>query len=138
MQKMKSGLMMVCLTVLLSCAALMMNMPTASAMSLRDLCGDYRITDAYPAGHSQGTIISFTIENGEFIGRVKKAASGVAWNPGDIYMKDVYVDNGKMHCQILREDVWYSACPVNVSSNGATIQVIDTMMNHAIYELHRL
>ena len=45
MQKMKNGLMMFCLTVLLSCAALIMNTPTASAMGLADLQGDYRMAN---------------------------------------------------------------------------------------------
>ncbi len=79
MQKMKNGLMMFCLTVLLSCAALMMNTPTASAMTLADLQGDYRIMNSHSsASKCNGTVISLSMENGELIGRIKRPSSGVA------------------------------------------------------------
>lgn len=141
MQKMKNGLMMFCLTVLLSCAVLMMNTPTASAMTLADIHGDYRITDSYPNDAWKGMIIAYAMEDGELIGRVKKCPSTVDGTIGYIFMKDVYVDNGNVYAQVLQNGGSYSSFPVKVFSNGATLQVINTMMtgnNSVIFELHKM
>ncbi|MBR1761124.1 MAG: hypothetical protein IJ741_08095 [Schwartzia sp.] len=139
MQKMKNGLMMFCLTVLLSCAALIMNTPTASAMTLADLQGNYRIVSGYALG-SSGTTLSLAMENGELIARVKKPSSGVDWNPGDVFMKDVYVDRGTIYCKALVMSSSYSDLVMVVSSNGSTLELYHGKPSsiNGMYELHRM
>ncbi len=128
MQKMKSGLMMFCLTVLLSCAALMMNTGTASAMTLQDLCGDYRIvgeTRALKAYYCSqiGCIVSFNMEDGTFIGKQKDASGKLT---GHDYITNVYVHNGTIHCWAniqglkSRNDCW-----IRIYNNGATLEIVD-------------
>ncbi len=104
MQKMKNGLMMFCLTVLLSCAALMMNTPTASAMGLQDLTGNYRITESgrltkYMSYDNTGAIVTFTYENGDFVGTITKGTRGGTRSDTAI-IYDVFVENGTSHCTI--------------------------------------
>lgn len=145
MQKMKNGLMMFCLTVLLSCAVLMMNAPTASAMTMQDLCGDYRITwetRAMRAYHCEqkGNIVSFVMEDGAFIGK-KKEVSG---KPTDHnYVTNAYVENGTLHCTLniqglrARTDCW-----IRISNNGAVLEIVDNDPIHGdepvFFELHRI
>ena len=119
MQKMKNGLMMFCLTVLLSCAALMMNTPAASAMSMADLQGDYRVVENPPGSYVSGSIISLRMENGTLIGRVKQA-NGKDWNNGDIFMQNSYVDQGKLHCRA-RYISNFLDMTVGIEDNGATL-----------------
>ena len=121
MQKMKNGLLMACLTVLLSCAALMMNAPTASAMTLADLQGEYRVLSSQC--HAFGSIISLQIEDGALIGRVKqKSADAEGWVNGGIFMRDVYVENGKIHCRAINfYDDLFTDMTVDVESNGAML-----------------
>ncbi|MBQ8699940.1 MAG: hypothetical protein IJ521_13250 [Schwartzia sp.] len=141
MQKMKNGLMMFCLTVLLSCTALMMNTPTASAMTLADLQGDYRIVSSESSNKSTtGSVISIQMENGELIARVKKPSSGVDWNPGDVFMKDVYVDRGTIYCKALVMSSSYSDLVMVVSSNGSTLELYHGKPSsiNGMYELHRM
>ena len=101
MQKMKSGLMMVCLTVLLSCAALMMNTPTASAMNLMDLQGEYRIVGATDGGTwttpTKGSILTFFNEDGDLIGRITKPSHTSPFSTGDPCLVNMYVDNGTIY-----------------------------------------
>ena len=140
MQKMKTGLMMFCLTVLLSCAALMMGTPTASAMTLADLQGDYRIVRSESAHtETNGSIISIQMENGELIARVKKPSSSVKWNPGDIFMKDTYVDNGKVHFQMLTGAGFYTSSFMVIHGNGSTLDLCwDSLPTNPIHEVHRI
>jgi len=140
MQKMKNSLMMFCLTVLLSCAALMMNTPTASAMKLSDLQGDYRIVSSESSNkRTTGSIISIQMENGELIARVKKPSSGVDWNPGDVFMKDTFVDNGKVHFQMLSQYGWYKPSFMKISGNGSTLTLHwDDIPTNPIHTLHRI
>ena len=109
MQKMKNGLMMFCLTVLMSCAALIMNTPTASAMTLQDLQGDYRIVaQGNRVIISAGCIVSFKWENGELIGTATKVTQASGWKVGQIIMQDVYVDNGVVYCQFTPDGASYA------------------------------
>ncbi len=119
MQKMKNGLMMFCLTVLLSCAALMMNTPAASAMTLADLQGDYRVVENPPGGNVAGSIISLRMENGNLIGRVKQSNGGDMRN-GDIFMQNVFVDQGEVHCKAFYM-AGYLDMVVGVENNGSTL-----------------
>lgn len=138
MKKMKTGLMMVCLTVLLSCAALMMNTPTASAMTLQDLVGDYRVVGG-DAGRISGSIVTLKMENGNLIGIVKQKSSGATyWVNGGVFMRDVYVENGVIHCQAIQgNDDVFSDMVVEVYSNGKTLRYIWNS-NWMMHELHRL
>ena len=142
MQKMKNGLMMFCLTVLLSCAALMMNTPTASAMTLADLQGDYRIMNSHSsADNCNGTIISLAMENVELIGRIKKPSSGVAnvWKPGDIFMKDVFVQNGNVHFQFFNQYGNFYSGTIIIKSNGNILDLRwDEISAITLHELHRM
>ena len=72
--KIKSILTIFCLAVLLPCAVLMMNTGTASAMTLADLQGNYRVQDQHNSSEFAGCIITLKMENGELIGIVTKAA----------------------------------------------------------------
>ncbi len=133
MQKMKTGLMMFCLTVLLSCAALMMNAPTASAMSLADLQGDYKCTKqgnntCYPQFGKplERCIITFTYENDEYYGVVTRTKHDGPAQGKDI-IKDGHVENGTVHCWI-----WASKFPgdgygtMRVNSDGTILTFYDS------------
>lgn len=151
MQKMKTGLMMFCLTVLLSCAALMMNTPTASAMTLADLQGDYRVVRTAKwlrdqGANNTGLIISWVYEDGEYLGRIKKIPQGVDsnfLNPGDSVISNVYIENGTPHC-ILRYSYGNrrNNCYIKVLDNGGTLQVVDYEPIYSsepvAWELHRI
>ena len=145
MQKMKNGLMMFCLTVLLSCAALMMNTPTASAMGLADLQGDYRlvkIADWMPGigCRNKGLIISWVRENGDYLGIVKKTVNEPDCHNkvGDQVITGVYVENGIVHCSLnYTPGLSRNDCTLRIYNNGATLQVIDDD-NTVAWELHRL
>ena len=128
MQKMKSGLMMVCLTVLLSCAALMMNTPTANAMTMQDLCGDYRITGEDPAFRSmgcndKGCIVSFVMEDGAFIGKQKDVTGKLT---GHHYITNAYIANGAVQCTLnipglrAQPDCW-----IKIYNNGQALEIIN-------------
>ena len=134
MQKMKNGLMMFCLTVLLSCAALMMNATTADAMGLADLQGDYRVVGTAKwlrdrGANNTGLIISWVYEGGEYLGKIKTIPQGVDSNllePGDIVISNVYIENGTAHCSLRysygnRRD----NCYIKVLNNGTTLQIVD-------------
>ncbi len=138
MQKMKNGLMMFCLTVLLSCTALMMNTPTASAMTLNDLQGDYRIVYTKGEDGIFGTIVSLRMEDGNLIGRVKQKSSGAEnWVNGGIFMRNVYVENGKIYCRAIhRYDDLFFDMEVEIYSNGAKLCFVEHM--NTIHELKRL
>lgn len=143
MTKMKNGLMMFCLTVLLSCAALMMNTPTASAMTLQDLQGDYRIVaQGNRVLHSAGCIVSFKWENGELIGTATKVTQKSGWKVGQIIMQDVYVDNGVVYCQFTPDGSGYADTMFNyklqIFNNGKVLKVADIDDNWVAHELHRL
>ena len=142
MQKMKNGLMMFCLTVLLSCAALMMNTPTASAMTLADLQGTYRIVRGDPCiKETIGSTISLAMENGELVGRVQRPSSNAKyWSSGDIFISDVFVDNGTVNMQL--DNSYGTLVPgfMKIQSNGGTLKLFKNSLGEGtvIYELHRL
>lgn len=136
MQKMKNGLMMFCLTVLLSCAALMMNTPTASAMTLADLQGDYRVVGG--TENVTGSIVSLRMENGILTGTVKqKSSSATYWVNGGVFMRDVWIENGVIHCQAIggNDDVFRDVT-LEVYSNGKTLRYV--WGAQTMHELHRL
>ena len=145
MQKMKNGLMMFCLTVLLSCAALMMNTPTASAMTLADLQGDYRIIWECSAFrhygcNNKGCIVSFVMEDGALVGKQKDVSGKLT---GHVYVYNVYVQNGTAHCSLSyspglnRSDCW-----IKISNNGAVLEIVDNAPIHddepVAFRLNRL
>ncbi len=125
MTKMKNGLMMFCLTVLLSCAALMMNAPTASAMSLADLQGTYRVVefDSLWSGmgyRAKGRVISLKMEDGQLIGRV--AQKDGDWEVGEEMIHHVFVDNGTVNCTVYIGSGKDVECIMRISQNGSTIR----------------
>ena len=139
MQKMKSVLMMSCLTVLLSCAALMITTPTASAMTLNDLQGKYRIVDGKDG--SSGTIISMTTRNGELVGIIERVSSGAKYlDNGAVFARDFFVDNGTVRCKALQYHDSYYDMTVVVRSNGSTLEFYwgDPSSINQWYVLHRI
>lgn len=127
MQKMKNGLTMFCLTVLLSCAALMMNTPTASAMGLQDLTGNYRITESgrltkWMSYDNTGAIVTFTYENGDFVGTITKGTRGGTLSDTAI-IYDVFVENGTAHCTIAcHSSASFPKGIMKIFDNGATLK----------------
>ena len=127
MQKMKNGLMMFCLTVLLSCAALMMNAPTASAMGLADLTGNYRITESgwltkHMSYDNTGAIVTFTCENEDFVGTITKGTRGGTTSDTAI-IYDVFVENGTAHCTIAcHAKACFPQGVMKIFDNGATLK----------------
>lgn len=137
MQKMKNGLMMVCLTVLLSCAALMMNTPTASAMTLADLQGDYRVQDSQMVTIFAGCVITLQFEKGELVGRVKKATRKSELQEGQIFLEDVYVENGKVHCNCLVDGYTdsYRATTIDVINGGKILDFSNGIGGHLLHRM---
>ena len=131
MQKMKNGLMMFCLTVLLSCAALMMNTPTASAMNLMDLQGEYRIVGACDNGTyttpTKGSILTFFNEDGDLIGRITKPSHTSPYSIGDACLVNIYVDNGVIYGTWMFEHNGYRETEgqiiIRVYNNGTTLRI---------------
>lgn len=131
MQKMKSGLMMVCLTVLLSCAALMMNAPTASAMELMDLQGNYRIVNAPPNGtyttKAKGSILTLANEDGFLVGRITTPSQTSPYSIGDAALVNIYVDNGVIHGTWVYQHNGYTEedgqIIIRVFNNGSTLRI---------------
>ena len=126
MQKMKTVLMMFCLTVLLSCAALMMNTPTASAMTLNDLQGDYRVVGGMTS-KTIGCVISLVTENGELVGKVKKVSPSIKWHVGQTVIQNIFVNQGTIYCQSLTDgennDIWSDNDTMLVYNNGGKIKI---------------
>lgn len=131
MQRMKSGLMMFCLTVLLSCAALMMNTSTASAMTLMDLQGDYRIVGAPENGTyttpTKGSIVTFANEDGDLIGRITKPSHTSPYSVGDPCLVNIYVDNGVIYGTWVFEHNGYREVDdqiiIRVFNHGGTLRI---------------
>lgn len=136
MQKMKNGLMMFCLTVLLSCAALMMNTPTASAMTLNDLQGTYRIQPNDFVSFS-ACVVDIRLEKGELIGRITKATRRSELEVGTIFMEDFYVQNGQVHCNVLVDGYkdYRVTAKVDIYNNGA---ILDVIRDYGSYRLERI
>ncbi len=134
--------MMFCLTVLLSCAAMMMNTGTASAMTLADLAGDYRIVAKSANTDASGCIVSLRWENGELIGTATKVTSRSGWKTGQIFMQNVYVDNGTIYCQCTPDGPTYAEYlwdyRLKIFNNGAILKVVNVDRDYAEHELHRL
>ena len=126
MQKMKSGLMMFCLTVLLSCAALMMNTPTASAMTLQDLAGNYRIVrGAGPNTDSaRGSIVTFADEYGDMVCRMTKPSQTCQFDIGDVIATNIFIDNGYVHCTVNTAPYDSHSLFIQVYDNGATLRFV--------------
>ncbi len=131
MQKLKSGLTMFCLTVLLSCAALMMNTNLASAMNLMDLQGEYRIVGAYDNGTwttpTKGSILTFFNEDGDLIGRITKPSHTSPYSTGDPCLVNIYVDNGVIYGTWIFEHNGYrekeDQIVIRVYNNGTTLRI---------------
>lgn len=129
MQKMKNGLMMFCLTVLLSCTALMINTPTASAAA-EAVHGNYRVTETarwineyMPA---TGMVINFQMENGNLIGRVSQPRPGNYHEKGNVAVRVIYEDRGTIYCDLIPspgdERNNYT---MRVYDNGMTLKIFD-------------
>ena len=138
MVKLKNFLMMFCLAVLLPCAVLMMNSGTASAMTLADLQGNYRIQATQHNGSKfAGCIITLKMENGELIGTVTKATRRSGLQEGMTFLEDVYVDNGKVHCNCLVDGYpdSYRATRIDVLRGGQVLDFSNGIGGHLLHKI---
>jgi len=137
MLKMKNALMMFCLAVLLPCVALMVNTGTASAMTLADLQGNYRIQDQHGSSKFAGCIVTLKMENGELIGTVAKVTRRSGLQEGMIFLEDTYVDNGQVHCSCLVDGHtdFYKNTRIDILNGG---RVLDFSNGSGGHLLHRM
>lgn len=136
MIKLKSILTMFCLAVLLPCAVLMMNTGTASAMTLADLQGNYRVQDQHNSSEFAGCIITLKMENGELIGIVTKATRQSGLQEGMTFLEDVYVDNGEVHCNCLVDGyTYYRPARIDVMNGGSVLDFSNGVGGHLLHRM---
>ncbi len=100
----------------------------ASAMTLADLQGDYRVVgvEGFAAWYSaKNSIITFAIENGDLVGRItkKSQSAGLDLNAAVIY--NVFVDNGIVHCDLTPHNGFSSSCVMVIYDHGGTLRLVD-------------
>ena len=129
MKLLEKSFLMICMTALLSFAIFLTNDNHASAMSLSDLQGTYRIVDSdttqLGGQHSKGGVVELKYIDGELVGIGKNSPSnGDGFSAGAKVIYDVWVDAGVIHCKasysvaIDRKD-----SILQVYDNGNTLKV---------------
>ncbi|MBQ7515236.1 MAG: hypothetical protein IJS96_03045 [Schwartzia sp.] len=136
------------MAILLSFATLALNAPTASAMTLADLQGDYRVVDVqgYSTmyGSAKGSVIAFSIENEDFIGKIKKKGQTCSSDVGEAVVYNVFIDRGLVNCNITPCAGYGADCIMVVYNNGETLRLVDKndydngQANQYIWELRRI
>ena len=129
MEKMVKKILMICMAVLVSCVAFGMSNNMASAMTLNDLQGRYRVVSAADIGFSgrdgEGCLIELKIDNGNLVGICQNKING--FKPGDVMLKDIWVDNGVVHCTTNYSTSYrWMRSIMNVYNNGASLEVVQS------------
>lgn len=123
MKKMKT-MLLVCFAMLMGMMAFSMNAPSASAMTISDLQGMYRVQ----SGSATGSEIRVQLKDGDLVGEIVRlrGINGTFsyWEVGSLYFKDGYVENGKVKVAVL----WYNGMHANgytmsIYNNGATLSI---------------
>ena len=86
----KGNLLVLCLSLLVSCAVLLVNSSFASAMEFNDLQGNYRMVSSPSGGWltspTRGSIVTFSLENGEMVCRMTKPSPKSYYEVGEIVL----------------------------------------------------
>lgn len=123
----KNHLWTICLAVLFSFAFLLANVPAASATSMSDLQGQYRLVNSPKNGtyttKSRGSIVTFSYEGDDLVGRMTKASPTSTFHNGDIVFTNMYVDNGELHATIVFDEYDQDVVVIRVFENGSFLRV---------------
>lgn len=117
----------VCMAALFSFVFLLANVPAASAASMSDLQGQYRLVNSPPDGtyttKSRGSIVTFGYEGDDLVGRMTKASPTSTFRDGDVVFTNMYVDNGELHATIIFGDYDQSVVVIRVFEDGRFLRV---------------
>ena len=99
MKLLEKKFMVFCFALVLSCVAFVFNGNMASAMTLSDLEGTYRIVEAdniWSSGN-KGCLVEISMTDKGLVGIQK---NDIGFDAGAIIICDVWVDEGIIHCQV--------------------------------------
>ena len=122
----KGNLLVLCLSLLVSCAVLLVNSSFASAMEFNDLQGNYRMVSSPSGGWltspTRGSIVTFSLENGEMVCRMTKPSPKSYYEVGEIVFNNLYVEDGTIYGDVMCGS-YTEAIVIRVMNNGADLRV---------------
>lgn len=137
MKWLRSNLLMFSFMVLVSCVVFVANNGTASAMTLTDLQGTYRIvdTDTLWGNNAKGGLVELQNTSDGLAGIAKNSPSnGNGFKAGNKVIYDVWVDGDVIHCKADYSIVscgWDST--IKIYDNGQSLKIVQDENDHSLF-----